>query len=166
MIRSANKWDFDALVHMLRQFNREANPVLCDHFDNEPYIRNLLTQIVSGRGILLVAEREDQVVGMAIGFISPTIWDPDALILNELAYYIQPEHRGGTLGYRLLDAYIRECESLKQQGRVLEYNMILMTTSPNIKLERWGLHPVQRVYMSGLTENSLNSSKQITGGIN
>jgi GNAT superfamily N-acetyltransferase len=64
--------------------------------------------IAHDQGLLIVAEKqgqkEGQLVGFAAGAKAPLMGNSDFSVGSELAWWIQPEHRGGKLGIQLLKA--------------------------------------------------------------
>jgi GNAT superfamily N-acetyltransferase len=55
------------------------------------------------RGVLLVAEKGGEVVGMAAAGVAPAWWNRNVLTAQELFWYVDPAHRKG-LGSQLMDA--------------------------------------------------------------
>jgi N-acetylglutamate synthase-like GNAT family acetyltransferase len=148
MIRMANKWDVDDIIRMLKNY-RSATPWMrLAQCDNEPYIRTLLAQIFAGRGVVFLATREDTTVGLLMAIKNPNIWDPDLMVMQELCYWIDPEWRGGTSGYRLLMAYRDHCEGLKQSGHIEAYTISKMVNSPDLDYERFGFNKLEETWRS------------------
>lgn len=144
MIRLANKFDKPQIIKMLRMFRDESPIQQYKHLDNVDYINKLLDGILAGSGIIYIKEN----VGMIIGIIQPTIWDDSTLALHELAWYIKPECRNTTAGYRLLSAYLKEAEQLKASNRIGFYTFAKMTTSPNMKYEKFGLIKIEENWIN------------------
>ena len=100
-IRNANKFDLPHILDMLRGF-RNATPIdMMRECDNEEYINKLYHHVILGGGIALIAENEKP-FGMIIGVKDHNIWDPEIKVLRELVYWVEPEYRGTSAGYRLL----------------------------------------------------------------
>ncbi len=121
MIRAATEADYPALEAHCAEFWKSAP------FD-EAYRAGsavMYFDIAREAGLLLVAERDGVIVGFAAGAISPLMGDSGVLQGAELAWWVAPDHRGGTLGIRLLQA-------LEDAGRAAGcryWNMIFMETS-------------------------------------
>ena len=73
-----------------------------------------------------------------MAMVVPTIWDDTIRSMNELAWYVKPEYRAGTVGYRLFKAYVDYGNELKRQGRIRYFTMSKMDTSPNLKYDKHG----------------------------
>lgn len=146
MIREGNKWDTPAIVEMLRNY-RSATPwARLAKCDNELHIRTLLAHIFAGQGVVFIAEREEQPVGMLIAIKNANIWDPDLVVMNELCYWVEPEHRGGTSGYRLLAAYKEHCDRLKELGIIESYTLSKMVNSPDLDYGRFGFEKLEETW--------------------
>lgn len=148
MIRLANKFDTPYIIKMLRHF-REQSPVeKIKECDNEQYIVTLYTHILAGRGLALVAE-QDQPIGMIIGYIDQSIWDPDIRILKELVYWVEPEYRNTTIGYRLLKTYNEMANELKLNDRIHLYTMTKLVNSPDLDFTRFGYTKTEETWVAG-----------------
>ena len=102
--------------------------------DNVQYWNDLLDNIFAGAGIVYIEDN----VGLIMGLITPTIWCNKTLVLHELAWWVKPEHRNGTVGYRLLKAYVDYGRQLKDSGRIKMFTITKMVTSPDIKYQKFG----------------------------
>ena len=149
-IRHANKFDFPQVVAMLHRFKLAGPTDLSNEFKNEDYIATLYACILAGRGIILIAEKDDALVGMIIGMVDPIIWDPDTLILRELAYWVDEEYRGSTAGYRLLSQYVKEAQDMVDKGRITAYSMVKTVNSPDLKFEKFGFKKAEEIWVAGV----------------
>jgi N-acetylglutamate synthase-like GNAT family acetyltransferase len=146
MIRQGTKYDTDEIIRMLRQY-RSATPwVRLAQCDNEIYIRTLLQHIFAGKGLVFIAERESQPIGMLIAIKNPNIWDPELVVMTELCYWVDPEWRGGTAGYRLLATYAEHCDRLKDEGAIEAYTISKMVNSPDLDYSRFGFHKLEETW--------------------
>lgn len=143
MIRLANKFDKDGIMDLMRMFRDESPIEQYKELNNVEYISNLLNKLIAGQGVIYIKEN----VGMIIGVIQPTIWCDKTFALYELAWYVKPEHRNTTTGYRLLSAYITHAKKLKDEGRIKLFTMNKMITSPAIKYEKFGFTKIEESYM-------------------
>lgn len=149
MIRTANKFDLPHIIKMLKHF-REQTPIdLMRDCNDEQYINKLYHHIILGGGLALVAEM-DQPIGMIIGIKDQNIWDPELRILRELVYWVEPEYRNTTAGYRLLKEYNKQAETLRETGKIKLYTMTKMTNSPDIDFSRFGYTKTEEVWVAGV----------------
>jgi N-acetylglutamate synthase-like GNAT family acetyltransferase len=150
MIRQANRFDEPQIIEMLKHFRDNAPIKQMKECDNTQHISTLIHHILVGRGILLVAEENNVLVGMIVGYISASLWDPKLLVLNELAFWVEPEHRGSTAGYRLLKKYNELAQELVKNKRITLYTMTKMVNSPDLDYGRFGYKKVEEHWVGGI----------------
>ena len=106
MIRHATFKDYDAVMDMMINFANSSpyapfkDPQYSDH-----YVRRLLDSFLKN-GCILVGEKNEQIVGMLIAQIQQDAWLPHVKTMKEIAWWVEPEHRMSSLGYRLLKKYV------------------------------------------------------------
>ena len=142
MIRQITKYDKTSIVQMIQQFGKEC-PI--EHYNNleESHIVKLLNNILAGMGIGYIEENK----GLILGIIVPTTWNPNVLMLHELAWYVKPEFRNTPIGYRLLKKYIEYGNELKDSGRIKMFLMGRFDSSPNIKYEKFGFKKLEESWV-------------------
>jgi hypothetical protein len=143
MIRLANKFDKDGIMDLMRMFRDESPIKQYKDLNNVEYISRLLDTIIAGQGVIYIEEN----VGMIIGVIQPTIWCDKTFALYELAWYVKPENRNTSVGYRLLSAYVLHANKLKDEGRIKLFTMNKMITSPDIKYEKFGFAKIEESWI-------------------
>ncbi|MCC7304769.1 MAG: GNAT family N-acetyltransferase [Alphaproteobacteria bacterium] len=107
-IRDIEKRDIETVVAMCRAMSDES-PYYSRKTFSENKVRSLITQIVTSwvtPMLGLIAEDED---GQAVGMIGAAV--QDAFMCNEkfstdFGVYVVPEHRGSSIGPRLVKRYI------------------------------------------------------------
>jgi len=134
MIRQATKFDKTEIIEMMKQFRQEADLPEYMGEENEEYWNLLLDTMLVGKGVVFLEEGK----GLLMALIHPTIWNNKIYTMQELAWYVKPEFRHTTVGYRLLKAYIEYGEELKKDGRIKFYSVSKMDTSPDIKYQKFG----------------------------
>lgn len=134
MIRQATKFDKTEIIEMMKQFRQEADLPEYIGEENEEYWNLLLDTILVGKGVVFLEEGK----GLLMALIHPTIWNNKIHTMQELAWYVKPEFRHTTVGYRLLKAYIEYGDELKEDGRIKFFSVSKMDTSPNIKYQKFG----------------------------
>jgi len=146
-IRDASQFDIPALLTMLRQY-RDAAPVgFLRDVDDESYMTHVLADVMAGKGLALVAET-DRITGMLLAVISPSLWSPQRLVMTEMAYWVDPDARGSSAGHRLLSAYVEHGHALKEQGRISAYFISKMTSSPDLRFERFGFTKLEEFWVA------------------
>ena len=134
MIRQATRHDKQQIIVMMKLFRREANIQQYKDLDNEPYWNRLLDTILAGSGVIYIEDG----VGLIMALITPSVWCDKTLYMQELAWYVVPEKRNTSIGYRLLKKYVEYGNELKAQGRIAMFAMAKMVTSPDIKYGKFG----------------------------
>jgi len=143
-IRQATKYDASQIIEMLWHYHDSGTIEGLDVPDEDTALK-ILTMIVAGAGVALVAEKEQQLVGMLLAFKSPFLWDNSKYTMNEIAYWVEPEHRGGTAGYRLLAEYVKYCDEQKTKGHITSYTMSQMN-GQELNYSRFGLKPIETTW--------------------
>jgi GNAT superfamily N-acetyltransferase len=143
MIRQATKYDKTKIIEMMQLFRAESHIEQYKDLDNVEYWNRLLDSIFSGQGIIYIEDG----IGLIMGVVMPTIWCDKTLVLNELAWYVKPEHRNTTVGYRLLKAYVDYGKQLKETGRIKMFTIAKMVTSPDLKYGRFGFSKLDEIWI-------------------
>lgn len=134
MIREANKFDKPAIIEMMKQFRDESGFDPYFYPTDECYFSKLLDNLLSGAGIVLVSEDK----GLLMGAILPTIWDSKIYALHELAWYVRPEFRKTSIGYRLFNEYVKYGKALKESKRIQYFTISKLDVSPDFDYSKYG----------------------------
>ena len=146
MIRQATKYDIDKIIEMLKNY-RDASDL--DHIkeaNDRDYVVGLLSNVLVGMGVVFIAE-DTEPQGMLIAINIANIWNPKVKELNELAYWVEPKYRGGTVGYRLIKSYIDYAELKKAQGAIQKYTISKMFNSPDLKYHKFGFSKLEEKWI-------------------
>ena len=137
MIRLASRFDIATITDMMRAFRAES-PVSDIYGEDEAHFVQLLTNMIAGQGAAFYCPDK----GFLLGMIFPSVWSPSVLAMHELAWYVAPQYRGGSTGYRLLKAYIEHGQRLKESGRIKYFTISKMVSSPDLKYGNFGFRKV------------------------
>lgn len=146
-VRDATPFDIPVLLDMLRRYRDCAPLDFLHEADDSIYITQVLTELMAGRGVCLIAET-DKAVGMLISQVTSSMWSPKHLVLYEMAYWVNPEDRGSSAGYRLLRAYAEHGQAMKDQGRISAFFISKMSTSPDIKYDKFGFTKLEEMWVA------------------
>ncbi len=147
IVRQASPFDIPVLLDMLRSY-RSLTPLdFLSQADDVDYVTRLLTELMAGKGVVLVADN-DGVVGMLIASIGPSVWSPKHFLMTELAYWVEPESRGGTAGYRLLAEYKKTGERLVKENRICNFLISKMSNSPNLQYQKFGFDKLEEFWVA------------------
>lgn len=149
-VRLANKFDIQPIVGMLRNFQKATPiPELCANFDEE-HMRTMLSQILLGMGVCLVSENTDNNKSIHTGFIlaikTTSLFDPKFITINEAAYWVEPQYRGGRSGYLLLKHYTELCKQLQEQNAITKFTVAKMVNSPNLSYNKLGYELIEETW--------------------
>lgn len=114
MIRPANYEDIPALVDLGAVMHQESRYRVLPYAPNKVF-GLLANMIEKDTGLLIVAERNGQIVGGFMGLVVEH-WFSNSLIATDFALFIHPDHRGGMTAARLLKAFVAWA---KEQGAAL-----------------------------------------------
>jgi len=143
MIRQATKYDKTEIIEMMQLFRAEADIEQYRHLDNVVYWNKLLDSILAGQGVIFLEENK----GLIMALITHTAWCDRTFQMYELAWYVKPEYRNTTVGYRLLKEYIDYGKQLKEQGRIKLFSIAKMASSPNIKYDKFGFNKLDETWI-------------------
>ena len=148
MIRFADFKDFDRIIEMLVNYANTA-PVPALH--NPEYdlrrTQHSLAHIIANGCIIVATDSDDVPQGMLLAAIVPDMWLPHVKALRELAWWVEPEFRNTTMGYRLMSKYIEYGESLRDAGVIDNFTLSLLSISPDLKLEKRGFREIETTYV-------------------
>lgn len=134
-------WD---MALMLQRFARaSAQPYHRRDSYHTQHLARRIQSIHQSGGILLIARHQADPSGMIISARHPDTWLPDVWIQSELAWWVEPDHRGGTTGYRLLKEYTRIADQQLASGFVQDIHLTTLMSSPVRDLESRGWTPVE-----------------------
>lgn len=145
-IRRADRWDINTICDMLRNYRTATPWKRLSEANDQEWITRLLTSILAGAGVIFLAEKDDNTVGMIIGIKNTNIWDPKLFVMNELAFWVEPEHRGSTAGYKLIKTYIDHCKELKNKNIIEGFTLSKMINSPDLDYGRFGFEKLEEMW--------------------
>jgi len=148
-IRQANKFDLPNVLDMLRNFRSNTPIEMMRECNNEEYINKLFHHIILGGGVALIAE-DKNTAGMIIGVKDQNIWDPNLKVLRELVYWVEPQYRGSSAGYKLLLQYNKLARELVNENKINMYTMTKMVNSPDLDFTKFGYKKTEEVWVAGV----------------
>jgi N-acetylglutamate synthase-like GNAT family acetyltransferase len=138
MIRQATKYDKTEIIEMLKCFRDESPIKQYFQDDDIEHWEIILTNVFAGQGKIFI----EQGKGLFFCLLLPSIWSKKVLVLHEIAWYVLPQYRNGTSGYKLLKAYLEYANKLKNSGRIKYFTLSKIATSPNLKYEKLGFRKI------------------------
>lgn len=101
MMRHASPADAPFLMEMGKAFFEEAGYGAKYEFDPVSFGHTLT--LLARAGLLVIAEKEGEVIGMGAADVAPAFWNNAVKIGREAFFYIVPRHRKG-LGKQMIAA--------------------------------------------------------------
>lgn len=115
-IRPTRTWEYHWIIDLARQFHAEAN--LGGNFDPEGLLEFLKGLHEQRKLVQFIAVKGDEVLGCIVGVKSKQMMT-DVVLLEELFWYVRPEHRGSRAGLLLIKRFAEGPEALSAGGVVM-----------------------------------------------
>jgi GNAT superfamily N-acetyltransferase len=145
MIRRATADDVPAIVAMAERFVA-STPYQAHLAVSAPHVAALAEQLfASPDGVVFLAEKNGTPVGMLGVLIYPHPVSGQR-IASEMVWWVEPEHRGGTAGVRLL----KQAEAWAAAHQAIAMQMIAPTAKVGQFYEAIGYVPMETSYMRTL----------------
>ncbi len=104
LVRVATLSDVPYLVTLGKAFIKEA-----PNYNNRPYIddqaANHFTSLIKGKGVIFIAEHNEQVIGGFVGRIGGDWFNGNKIAFDD-CLYVKPEFRTSRAAYLLIDAFV------------------------------------------------------------
>ena len=141
MIRLATRYDIPRLLEIVEAYGYET-PIKClgkqhNHFPK--YVEELLYSIIAGRGFIYI---DNNMRGAIVAIKQGNVWSPKVKELNELLWWVEPEHRNGTIGGRLWKAFDERAEAMLKAGDIDFVVTSISANGPLIDYTKRGYAPL------------------------
>jgi GNAT superfamily N-acetyltransferase len=111
LIRNAERKDLQDILRLFFNIVEESPRYSSIAISKDVLLNRIKWLIQSPKGLLLVAEDGEEVIGMFWASID-TFFFSDVQVANELLIYVTPKHRKGFVAYRLLKQFESWARSL------------------------------------------------------
>lgn len=129
MIRYAEEKDLDRLVELGKQMHAESKYAIYN-FDSAKLRNHLWSGIWHDDGILIVSEKDGEIIGGFYGWMSEQYFGNDKVAVD-LALFVQQDKRGAMAGALLVKRFI---EIAKEKGAA----QIVISNSTGVDKDRVG----------------------------
>lgn len=141
MIRLATRYDIPRLLEIVEAYAYE-NPIKVlgkthNHFPR--YVEELLFSIIAGRGFIYI---DNNMRGAIVAIKQGNVWSPKVKELNELLWWVEPEHRNGTIGGRLWKAFDERAKAMLKAGDIDFVVTSISANGPLIDYTKRGYAPL------------------------
>lgn len=125
MSRFATHQDSPGIVALLLQFAQQCRVGFRSHTVQDQ--ARLITMVHAWiqDHYVRVAEQDNRIIGVLIAERGQDFWDPERVILQERAWYVDPEYRNTRASARLWQAWQQDSDRYIHNRNV---NMVLMST--------------------------------------
>jgi predicted N-acetyltransferase YhbS len=149
-VRPATFDDYEAIKSFMIAF-ANANPFKGLHEPdyNDQYANRLIDKIRKN-GVALVADKDGIVVGMLLAMVQGDIWLPEVKTMREVAWWVDPEHRGSSAGAKLLTEYNKVGEKLVAHDIISAYTITTLGMGDHLNLQKRGWHAIETNFVKGV----------------
>ena len=140
-IRPATEADIPWLIEELKEFAKII-PDGIVKFPSDEYAADFLGGLVKDHVCLVESSRK----GFIAGAINRNPLNPEKVLLSELFWWVSPQYRRGTTGYRLLAAFIKKARSLE----CVDYVTVSLERDSKVgdnTIIRLGFRPMERTFV-------------------
>lgn len=143
--RRARKGDITELVKLTDDFRKTLTEYNANTTEYDPEHVAVIIDTVIDAGIAQVAEEDGKIVALLLMVLAPSPFNRSVVIASELCFYVDPEHRRGGVGTRLL----KNGFNIAKQLGCDHFNMIHMITGgerASPLYEKYGFEPKEVIY--------------------
>jgi GNAT superfamily N-acetyltransferase len=147
IVRNATAEDLPRYLHLGRMFHAASPMHNVVPFDEEGYAKFYLQAIEIPTVGMWLAEMENEIVGIAGAILYPLYFNPNALVAQELWWWLTPKSRGSGAGALMF----RQIENWAKENGASAVFMIALEDSRAKKMEhlyaRAGFRPMERTFI-------------------
>lgn len=144
MIRRASIFDMNFLICAMVEYAEEAKIDVLNNNHNAEHVKQVFRNIMAGKGVILMDDRRR---GFLAAAIAPNLWNPELLQLSEIAFWVDPAYRGGSVGGRLFLEFNRIADEMLKEGQVHLITTSLRGESPKLDYIKYGYTSNETTYI-------------------
>lgn len=138
-MRIATMEDYSIVLNMAKKF---VNSIDYGKYSNEAKMEAIVRDFLTSDGKVCILYAD---IGMIAGLVNPFVFGDD-LVATEIAWWIEPEHRGNHVGVDLLNAF----EGWAKDVGCSLVTMISLDDRLGAYYERTGYKLYERAYMKDI----------------
>lgn len=145
MIRNANKFDMPELIAMMRDYSAQApaRALQKEVVHDVAHVEQMMASMMAGMGFVIIDEKSR---GFIAAIITNNVWCPSVLELHELAWWVKPEHRNGTVGGRLWREFDLRAQRMLADGKIDIACTSVLANSQFIDYTKRGYQPMEATF--------------------
>jgi len=151
IVRKATADDVDKYVILAEAFHAASPMKDVVEFNHKGYTEFLLSSLDADSMGIWLAEIENEMVGICGAIAYPLYFNPSAIVVQELWWWLTPESRGTGAGSKMF----KQIEEWAKQRKASAIFMIALEDSRAKKMEklyvRAGFTPMERTFMKKVT---------------
>jgi len=152
-IRIANKFDQPFLLDVLKDYQQQIDlpdtSLSSSIVVKEEYISKLFHHILLGAGLALIAEKDNESVGILLALCNGNVWDPEVKILNHLLLWVVPNKRTSTAAMRLIRAYNEHGNKMIKENKIKMFSITKAYHLKKLNLEKMGFKKAEETWCIG-----------------
>ena len=149
-VRGAVFDDYEAIKRFMIDF-ANANPFKGLHNPHyKDMYANRLIDKIRKNGVALVAEKDGEIIGMLLAMVQGDIWLPIIKTMREVAWWVDPEHRGSSAGAKLLAEYTKVGDQLVDNNIISAYTITTLGMGDHLNLQKRGWSPIETNFVKGV----------------
>lgn len=151
LVRKATEADLDKYVTLAQAFHAASPMNGVVEFDREGYGQFYLSSLQSEAIGIWLAELDDEIVGISGAIAYPLYFSPNAIVVQELWWWLTPDARGSGAG----GAMFKQIEAWAKERSASALFMIALEDERAQKMEklysRAGFKPMERTFIKEVT---------------
>lgn len=154
-VRYATPQDIETIKDILVEYSK-LSPIKAlvidklDRCDTDVHIHanTVLLEMIHA-GVLLLDQREEEITGLLMAYKSKHFFNPRAIMMNLVCWYVKPEHQKGKVAGRLFKAYTKHCDGMMKRGEIHAYTMTKnQYTSSDLDYGKYNLTKLEETYVT------------------
>jgi len=146
VIRMATIFDIQQILIMakkLRKMSVATSHEIPDSENKMSMYRGMITTIINGKGLALIAENCNGLLGYIAGRLEYNVWVDNSIMMYEAGFYASTKRAG----VMLLKEYISRCNKLKEMGKI---QFFIIGEMPGISPDysKFGMKPTDTLWMA------------------
>lgn len=149
-VRKANKFDMPIVLEMIQKFQKQEHVSgdLLEPLDLE-YLSKLYHHIILGAGLILVATKDDRIIGMLMAIKNNSVWFPKQIALKEMMIWVEEDCRDMGVGYKLVTEFNNTAEQMIKDKQITQYTMSISKGFGQLNYEKFGYKKIEETWQVG-----------------
>ena len=116
---------------------------------NQLRLQAMVMEWIRNHYVIMGFDETGQAQGILAAVKDKNYWEPDRIILREIAWYVSPEHRHRRLSAQLFLQWQEDTEKLIKCGTISQASISLPHGHESVDLTRRGWQPLEQHWIKG-----------------